>query len=392
MNTGNIHIGAEKAKVNRASNTVASKTLFEKINFFVEDSMTKITIKEKMLFYRMFSSLVNAGISVTKALDIVSQQIDNPKFKRIVKHLAREAESGKALSDAMSHYPEQFPMQVRGMVESGEISGKLNTICNQIAIDTENANTLVKKVKGALTYPVVVIFVVVAVITIVMIFVVPKLSELFATAGEDLPALTQGLISTSAFMTSTTFGIPNIFVVFASCFAGFRLFITFISTTFGRMWWHKLLLWLPIIGKIIQKIALARFSRNLHNLLAAGISITKTLRINAESIGNEVYKQKILLVAEDVERGLQIHQSIEGSDLFPPLVTHMIAVGEKIAQLDKLGAKIAEFYEEEVNDTMDNISKIMEPVILVFVAVIVGVIAIAIMQPIMSIADLASQG
>lgn len=391
LSNATIHIGAERARAQLPTDEdEAPKSFIDKANEWVEDHTSPISSKDMMLFYRMLASLANAGITLTQSLEIIVAQTENLRFRRILGKVSKQVSKGKSLSEALTAYPKLFGKAQIGMIESGEISGKLNHVCAQMAIDTEKAHKMGAKIKGAMTYPIVVVVVVILVVGVVMTLVIPKLSDLFSSAGKELPVMTQVMIAVSNFLIDSTLGIPHVAWVLLGIIGFWFGAKAYINTPLGKSQWDTMLLHLPIVGPIVKKIAVARFTRSLANLLTSGIAITRSLRINAETVGNDVYRQKILLVADDVERGLQIHQSIDASDLFPPLVVNMVAVGERIAELGMMSGKIADFYEEEVDDTMNNLSKILEPVIIVFVALLVGTIAIAIMQPIMQIASVAS--
>ena len=266
------------------------------------------------------------------------------------------------------------------IIESGEKTGRLNTALLQLADQVEKVSSISNKIKGALVYPCAIIVVMFGAITVLMTLVVPKLVEMFGDKSK-LPPLTQALMSTSDFFVNYWWAMI-IFIV------GSIIGISFWKKTeLGRYRFDQYLLKLPIFGGLLRKVILSKFARVLSNLLSSGISIVESLRIVSDVVDNEVYRQRILVLREDVKRGVKIGESLEDDSLFPEMLIQMIKVGEETAKLDSIILKIADYYDEEVDTTINAINKSLEPVIIVVMAIIVGFIAVGIMQPIMNLSE-----
>lgn len=347
-------------------------------------SWSTVPLGSKVTFFQMLAVMINAGMPVTKGLNIIQEQEENQRLKNIVRDLIARIEAGESLSDAMVEHLDVFTEAEIGMVKSGEASGQLNSILKELAGQLEKSASIKAKVKGALIYPVVIFVIMFIAVFIVMVMVVPPISELFSATGKPLPAPTRFLITLSDF-TVAYWTQVLISLLAAVIFLG-----VYKRTAAGKLMWDKFLLALPIFGKLRKQVIIAIFARNLGNLLASGIAIIQALKIVAEVVGNEVYKLRINLMSEDVKRGLKLADNLEDSaDLFPPVVTNMIAVGEQTAQLDVLTNKIADYYEEQVDNYVKGLMKMLEPVIMVVIGVVVGGMVAAIMLPIMDLASLA---
>lgn len=355
---------------------------YQKINSYLV-SKSGVKIKEKADLFHLLAVMINAGIPMVKALrSLVSQLEKNPRMQMIVESLAESIEKGGSLSVSMKAYPDIFNEAEMGMIESGEASGQLSGVLGNLAIDTEKAHMMRSKVKGAMMYPIVIFFLLIAVVAAMMIYVIPKLKDLFDSLGGDLPMITKVVIAMSDFVMGN--GLYIVIAVVALVIFG----TFFKKTSEGKFMFDKLKLKLPIFGPLLQKSYLSRFARSLSNLLDSSVTIVRTLEITANSIGNEVYKRRLLLAVEDIKQGIPLAENLTESDLFPPMLVNMIDVGEKTAQLDEITAKVAKFYEDEVDTAVASISKIIEPIILVVIGVTVGVVVAAIMLPIMKLANL----
>lgn len=352
-----------------------------------------VNVKEKVVFYRLLATMVNAGIGLVKTLHILEEQTEHQKLKRVIRIIVRSIESGDSFSSSLMRFPDVFTEQEIGMIRSGEVSGKLSDILLELATAIEKRASIRSKIRNAMLYPAFIILVMIAATVTVMTLVIPKLAELFASAKVELPTLTKWLIVISDFFVSSTAGIPNwIFIILA--IVAVVIFIQLLKKTHaGKYAWDSMLLRIPIFGKLFKKVALANFCRSLSALITSGVSIVKSLQIVADSIGNEVYKQRVDLIVDDVKKGITIADNLQGERrLFPVMVVSMIGIGEKTAQLDMVTGKIAEFYEEEVNNLVANLSKLMEPLIIVVIGIGVGLLVGAVMIPVMRIAEVASQG
>ena len=391
MSPTKLHIDAEK-EAKKQKKEIANNGFMQKLNMWVI-MHSKVKAKEMAVFFRLLATMINAGLHIVKSLEILIEQIENPKLKKITEEILHRIEKGENFSKALADYPDLFTEAQTGMIYAGEQSGQLNKVLLQLADQIEKSASLSGKIKGAMIYPAVILVVLLAVGILVMVLVIPKITELFESAEVQLPFLTRVLIGMSDFLIGSTFGIPHWGLVIL----GLVLFVALLNmwkkTDQGKLIWDKMMLKLPVFGKMNQKVALAKFCRGLSSMTTSGISIIKSLKIVSDTVGNEVYKRRIYLIAFDVKKGITIADNIqEDKKLFPAMVVSMIGVGEKTAQLDKVCAKVAEFYEDEVDSMVANLSKLMEPIIIVVIGTAAGLMVAAVMLPIMQIAEVASQG
>lgn len=351
--------------------------------YFVAHSSVKV--KEKATFFHLLSVMINSGIPMVMSLNsLVSQMRDSPRLQMVVKDLAERIEAGDSLSVSMIPYSNVFSEPEIGMVESGEASGQLSRVLENLAMDAEKAYTIRSKVKSAMIYPVVIFSLLLVVVSGLMVFVIPKLKELFTAAKGDLPLVTQIVVGISDFMINQW---PVILIAVVVLVVSFMLFK---KTDIGIYTLDKITLGLPIFGNLYKESYLARFARSLSNLLDSNVSIVRTLEITANSIGNEVYRKRLLLAMEDIKQGIPLAENLSDTNLFPPMLVNMIAVGEKTAQLDEIMSKVAIFYEDEVDTAVEGISKIIEPLILIIIGLTVGTVVAAVMLPIMQLTNLSS--
>lgn len=340
----------------------------------------KMKLKEKVIFFRLLATMVNAGLPVLKSIAILEKQEQSPVLKSIYSRIIEGVKSGKNLSLTLRGFDGTFTDAEASIIESGEKTGRLNTALIQLADQVEKVDSVTKKIKGALIYPAAIIIVMFGSITVLMTLVVPKLVEMFGEK-DKLPPLTQFLMATSDFFVGYWWAMIAVIV------------ISIVGVTFwrksaeGHYKFDAIMLRLPIFGPVLRKVILSKFSRVLSNLLASGISIVESLRIVSEVVGNEVYRQRILALREDVKRGVKIAENLEDDKLFPDMLVQMIKVGEETAKLDSIILKIADFYDEEVDNTINAINKTLEPVIIVTMAIVIGFIAVGIMQPIMNLSE-----
>jgi len=375
-----IGIVLDKSGRNRGNSMV---DWFEKGNeYMIEHSQVKT--KSKATFYHLLAVMLNAGIPMVKSLKtLYSQTEDSPKLQRVVGKVAEDVEGGKSLSIAMGEYPSVFSEQEVGMVGSGEESGKIIKVLEDLAHNTEKAYKLMSKAKSAMMYPLFVFGLLIVVVAAMMVLVVPKLTALFSSTNKELPLITKIVVGLSDFLVNH--GLVLLIVLVAiTAFA-----ILYKKTDTGKYAFDRLKLNIPIFGTLFKKIYLARFAMSLSNLIDSGISIVRAFEITANSIGNEVYRKKLLLIKEDLKQGIPIADNLMQSELFPPMMVSMIEVGEQTAQLGEITEKISDFYESEVDTTVEGLSKVLEPVILVVIGVTVGGVVAAIMMPIMQLSDLA---
>lgn len=354
---------------------------YHKVNAWLLDN-AKIKLKDKAAFFNLLSVMISAGLPVVKSLDSLAIQTKkNLRFSRIIYELARNVEHGDNLSKAMRNYADVFTSAEIGMVEAGEASGQLNQVLANIAEATEKSSSIRAKVKGALMYPMFILILLVAVVGVMFIYVVPKIKEFFTAGEKSLPLLTEVVIAISDFM------VANWQVISVTFLLALFFFILWKKTDQGRRSFDGIKLKMPIIGPIIQKLLLSRFARSFSDLLASDVAIISSLEITAHSMGNEIYKERILMSAEDLKQGIPLGESLKDNPLFPEMLVNIVEVGEKTAQLDSVTGKVATFLDEDVNTTISSMSKIIEPVLLVIIGVTVGVVVMAIMLPIVELTD-----
>jgi len=375
--TNNIIILSEKFEAPKSA--ADKKTWWQALNDALISNQ-KVGLKDKVSFYRLLATMVNAGLTVLQALRILHDEQKNPVMKKVEAEMIKNIQSGHNLSTTLRAFPKSFSDSEVAMVESGEKTGKLNTALMQLATQIEKLSSLSKKLIGALIYPALIVFVMIGVVFVLMWQVVPKLIGMFSEFG-GLPPATQALVNVSDF-------IQNYWYLFiAAPFVVLTLWTSWRKTEQGLYLTDKLLIHIPGIGGLLRKIIISRFARLLASLMGSGVSIVEALRIISGALGNEVYRQRLLLVRDDVSRGITMGKSLENDPLFPDMVTQMIKVGEETAKIDVIIVKVADFYDEEVDGSVSSINKIIEPVIIVTMAVIVGFIAYAIMTPIMQLSD-----
>ena len=353
--------------------------------------LSKVKTSDKVSFFRLLATMINAGISIVKALNILNEQTENPAMKEITAELAQKIESGKSFSAALKEFPKVFSNAQTGMVEAGEASGRLNQTLIQIAEETEKSADLASKIKGAMIYPVVVIIIMLGAGFAVMTFVMPKIKVMFDSLGGTLPATTMALINVSDFMVGKTLGIPNALLVLIIAFGFFTVFSIWKRTKSGEYIWSQIIFRIPVFGKLSKKVAIARFCRGLSTMISSGISIVKALEITSASIGNAVYEKRVIQIADDVKRGITMAENMKDDEkYFPSMVVGMIGVAEQTAQIDEITSKLADFYEEEVSDMVKGLSALLEPIIIVVLGGAVAFLVISVMMPILSVSDLAS--
>ncbi len=399
MSPTTLHIGAsigqeELAKarpVEPEHKAKKSENFMDGVNKYLA-RFSSIKDEDKVSFFRLMATMVNAGISITKALRIMEDQTENLHFREIVHGVMLKIEGGLSFSEALGAYGKYFSEAQIGMVESGEATGRLNQTMLQIATETEKSSALSKKIKGAMIYPITVLVILAGAAYAVMTFVMPKIKDVFASLGGKLPVMTQVLINASDFMVSTSYGIPNSLLIVGGVVVVIVAFLQWKRTKSGRMIWAEITLRFPVFGNLVRKAAIARFCRSLSTLTNSGVSIVKALYITAASVGNPVYEKRIKLIAEDVKRGIAMGENMKDDEKhFPSMVVGMINVAEQTAQVDQITAKLADFYEDEVDDMVKNLSSLMEPLIIVVLGLSVGFLVIAVMLPILQSSDLAGQ-
>lgn len=344
----------------------------------------KVKLTDLVLFTRQLSTMVSAGVPLLRALTTLQTQAESPVLKQVISEIAKDVEGGAQLADALEKHPDVFSDIYVNMVRAGEAAGIVDDILKRLAVQVEKSASMRKKIKGAMTYPMVLLVITILAFFGMMVFVIPQIGGILKGLGGEntkLPALTQFLLDMSDFMLSKwyiilIFGVAIFFAV-----------RTYLKTPNGRHNFHKLILKLPIAGMLTTKIAVASFTRTFSALTGAGVSVVEALKVTGRSLGNDLFKEEIDKAAGEVVNGKQLSQSLEGSTLFPPIVPQMLAIGEETGQTDVVLVKVAEFYEEEVDTAISSMSSLLEPIMIVIMGGLVGVIAIGVMGPIASMSQ-----
>ncbi len=342
----------------------------------------KVTTRDVSLATRQLATMIDAGLPIVQCLDILGQQSESKLLCKTLGTVKKDVEGGSTLADALRKHPKIFDDLYVNMVEAGEAGGILNTILNRIALFIEKANRLKKKIKGAMIYPCAIVCVAVIVVAVLMIFVIPVFAELYGGMGKALPLPTQICIDISnwfvAYWYVLVIGVTGVFM-------GISFYY---KTPQGRMNIDRLLLRSPIIGDLLRKVAVARFSQNMSLLLSSGVPILDGLAITGKTAGNKVVEKAILESRVSISQGKTVAEPLRDSKIFPPLVCQMVAVGESTGGLDNMLKKVAELYEEEVDDAVNNLTAMMEPMIMVVLGVILGGLVIAMYLPIFQMGSL----
>ena len=337
----------------------------------------KITTGDIAIFSRQLATMLAAGIPLVQAFEIVGNGHENAAMQKLILSIKSDVEGGSALAEALSKQPLYFDDLFVNLVEAGEQAGALESLLDKIATYKEKTEAIKKKIKKALTYPAAVLVVAFVVTTILLIFVIPSFEDLFKGFGADLPTFTRMVIDLSAFVR--TQGI--IIAAMIGAAVGAFLYFKKRSRAF-RHFLDRLMLKVPVIGPIMQKASIARYARTLSTMFAAGVPLVEAMESVAGATGNIVFEQAVLTMRDEVATGQRLQVAMENTDLFPNMVIQMIAVGEESGSLDDMSAKVADFYEEDVDNAVDNLSSLLEPMIMAILGVLVGGLVVAMYLPI----------
>lgn len=335
----------------------------------------RVSSKELAIFCRQFSSILNAGVTIVSALEMLYEQSENKYMSAAIRDVQTAVEKGESLADGMRTQPKVFPEILVNMIEAGEASGSLDVAFDRLTTHFEKSDTLKSTVTNAMIYPIVVVIVAIAVVVVMMVKVVPSFLDMFEDVDGELPAITKMVIAVSNFLTSHGLIIAIIAVLLVVLFNLYR------NSDKGRYQLSQLSLRLPLIGKLVRKSASATFTRTLSTLLASGISLIDAVEITSRVMSNQVFKETLLQAKEEVERGVALSEPLEASGQFPPMVYRMIRIGEETGNMESMLDKVADFYEEDVKNATQAMTTIMEPLIIIVLAVIVGTIMLAVMSP-----------
>ncbi len=354
----------------------APKDIFENVAFL----KPKVTEKDIVLFTRQFATMIDAGLPLVQCLDILANQTDNRTFKQMLRQIKSDVESGSTFADALKKHPKTFDDLFVNLIAAGEVGGILDTILNRLAAYIEKAMKLKKKVKGAMVYPSVVLVVAVAVVAVLLLFVIPIFKKMFEDMGGGLPTPTQMVIDFSDWVQSYILFIIAVVVVL------FIAFNRFYATRKGRALVDDLILRVPVIGDLIRKVAVARFTRTLGTMIQSGVPLLDGLDIVARTAGNKTVEAAILKTRASIAEGRTIADPLSESGVFPSMVVQMIAVGESTGALDAMLAKIADFYDEEVDAAVEALTSLIEPFLMIFLGGTIGGLVIAMYLPIFKLA------
>lgn len=354
---------------------VVAKKVRKEMQLF--KSGKKVTAEDIALFARQLATMLQAGIPMVQCFDIIGNGHDKPSVQKLVLAIKADVEAGTSLHEALAKHPLYFDDLFVNLVEAGEQAGALETLLDKIATYKEKTEALKKKIKKALFYPTAVLVVAVVVTVILLIFVIPQFESLFQGFGADLPAFTQMVINLSRFVQA-----QGLLIAFMVGVAGYVFFYFKKRSRKMRQFLDKALLKAPVIGPIMTKAAIARYARTLSTMFAAGVPLVEALTSVAGATGNIVYEEGTLRIRDEVATGQRLQRSMEQTGLFPNMVVQMIAVGEESGSLDQMSAKVADFYEADVDAAVDGMSSLLEPLIMAILGVLVGGLVIAMYLPI----------
>jgi type IV pilus assembly protein PilC len=342
----------------------------------------KVKMKDLVLFTRQLSTMISAGVPLTRAMSTLQMQTETKNFKDVVGGIMKDVESGQPLADAFAKYPNVFSDVYVNMVRAGEAGGILDEILKRLAAQVEQDSSMRKKIKSAMTYPTVIFGITIIAFFGIMMLVIPKLGKIITDLGgpdAELPVYTKALLGFSEIMKN------NAIVIFLVLAIGGYLLKRYIKTPKGKYQFHGLLLRLPIIKTLVTKIAIARFARTFASLMSSGVGVLDALEVTGGAIGNKVIEAELKEAAKEVKNGKSLSEPLSQSKHFPPIVAQMLAIGEETGQIDTILVKVADFYEEDVETTIDGLSSIIEPVMIVVLGGMVGLIAASVMGPIASL-------
>ena len=353
------------------------KDLFENIEMF----KPKVTGKDVVIFTRQLSTMIDAGLPLVQGLEILGNQQENPTFKKILTQVRTDVETGTTFADALKKHPKVFDSLFCNMIEAGEIGGILDTILSRLSIFMEKSMILKKRVKGAMVYPIICLAISIIILGIILIFVVPVFDKMFTDFGAALPIPTQIVVNLSNIVKNNfLYGL----VFIGLCIFAFKKFY---GTEKGEIKVDAMILKLPVFGDLVRKVAVAKFSRTLGTMLTSGVPILESLQVVARTSGNKVIEIAVFRTADAISEGRPIAEPLEETGVFPSMVVQMINVGEAVGALDAMLEKIADFYDEEVDQAVDNLTAMIEPFMMVFLGGMIGGLVVAMYLPIFKMGE-----
>ena len=334
-----------------------------------------VPMKDKVVFMRQMATMVGAGLPLTRSLEIMVQQAENPLFKRVLSNVLSSIQSGKTLADSFREEEDVFDDITINLIEAGEESGNLEIILEKLAVELEEKDALSSKVKSAMIYPAIILVVIMGVLLLMMFVLVPAMAEIYKDFEADLPFITTLLMDMSSFFITYWWAILIVLLVLV---IGGKYYL---DTPKGKRNFDKIILKVPVVGNIVTKMQISQFTRILSLLLGSGLSIIKAIELTAQSLGNQMFKDTLLEAKDEVEKGGPLAIPIARSEYYPLLVSSMIAVGEETGNIDVVLEKVSEYYKEEVNTATENLSTVLEPLFLVIMGAAIGFIALAVYMP-----------
>lgn len=364
----------------RQQNVIPTKVVAKGKEISFSLGKQKVKAKDVAVFTRQLATMIDAGLPLVQSLDILSMQQENKTFKEVINNTKESVEGGSTFAGALGKHPKTFDDLYVNLVVAGEEGGILDNVLNRLAIYIEKAESLKKKIKSALVYPSTIVCVAVIVVVVLMIFVIPVFADMFRSMGQTLPLPTLIVLAMSNMMKKyfLLFIVALVVLIF--------LFKRYYATEKGKLAIDNLILKLPVFGPLFRKVAVARFSRTLSTLITSGVPILDGLTITSRTAGNKLIEYAIIKARTSISEGETIAEPLARSEIFPPMVTQMIAVGESTGSLDSMLSKIADFYEEEVDVAVATLTSLLEPLLMVFLGVTVGGVVIAMYMPIFKIA------
>ena len=372
----------------RSQNLIASKIKKKGLNLNLNMQIGGSGVKSDDLvtFTRQFATMVDAGLPMLQCLDILSSQANNPAFRKVLTDVKNSVEGGQSLADSLKKHPKVFDKLFTNMISAGETGGVLDTILNRLATYIEKNSKLVKQFKGAMVYPAAIVIVSTVITLIILIYVIPMFESMFAEMGATLPALTQAVVNASILVRTNLIGV---FGGLAFFIVGGNLALRHPKT---KIFLDRAILHVPIFGDVIKKVAIAKFSRTFGTMLASGVPILEALDIVAGTAGNSVVEAGLIRVKEKLSEGKTMAQPLSEIPVFPPMVVQMISIGEATGSMDTMLNKIADFYDDEVDNVVTGLMSLLEPAIMVGLSVVLGALVIAMYLPVFEIAATGGSG
>lgn len=352
------------------------KDIFENIALF----QPKVTGKDVVIFTRQLSTMIDAGLPLVQCLQILAKQQSNSTFRKVLQEIQTDVETGTTLADAMRKHPKIFDNLYSNMIEAGELGGILDTILSRLAVFKEKSMALKKKIKGAMTYPIICLSISILILVVILVFVIPVFVDMFASMDSTLPVPTLMVVDMSNFVKNNFIYIILVGVLL------FYIYKKIYATKKGRLKFDAFFLHAPVAGPLIRKVSVAKFTRTLSTMLQSGVPILDALQVVARTSGNKVIERSVFRVADAIAEGRPIAEPLEETGVFPNMVVQMINVGESVGALDTMLEKIADFYDEEVDQAVENLTAMIEPLMMVFLGGMIGGLVVAMYLPIFQMA------